>query len=895
EDGDGFIVAGEFTESEESSSDESLEDYRPQHRMDLGTPVALYDEILDDNYHVIDFFELATSRYADSVLTGEYVTSTGERKDIFVDMNLPISELVICETNVDAFISNCLRDIPVKTSNRMRLFLSPGYNTAMTRLDFGYYQFNNEKKPVKDYHHCLLMEMQGQALLQVHVIFPNMTELGLNLDSNSMALESELQKKFIDKLFLPACKAVLPESAYNRCGGSYAESVSRGLFNSIANTSVSSDSLAAVVEAMRHLVRENQSLAMFRHFRFVMSAFGFKAPFDGENYEEILPNMLAWNQLNPRKVQVDIGVNFFVRGAGPLAPLKLVTFLKEEFVTFAGELVGGDSTVSKPMDMALGRFGGLHGKNKSPGVGEASKVIFYNDIKAPFTMREPGFNGSVADEWSPAKTRSTVFHTDGHYMSKRKRYESRMSQYHSTQFTMRLEVRVAAGDVDVSLLANLQRKIRALNDMGAFVHVQNAAYFGYVSRILKATGRIIQSFESSLILENVSGLALAVYVMNSLFHPGNASSTCAKNYVGENRCPNNRLCFLPGAFSFVNDTISFNHTFDFTRMKKMFPGVKIVPTMTINGDRVLDELERMAADGEVDSDDLSIAHMQAVVATSGFVAPVRSLEFAPLVTFSGLACELVPLSSSVVLEDVCLFDSRNASTVEHADRARQIFYRFGLGPESAVRFLDIFFSELFCLAGEGFAGCGISNLAFGGDHSKLNPEIRSERDVIPRMSVVERLCFLLPLVSSSDSNVDWVKSLVAGRGVDSKWITFGSRSVWLGLSLNENIRHEDLQKFHGLLMVACLFVLEYVPICCCSKMFRPLTDCTMIVRKISWFSEPYSDLTPQLFSFLSSYAKNYKHTDSNFPRLPSSYLFSSTATATRPSRPIKRRKNGRVY
>ncbi|KAG2192721.1 hypothetical protein INT47_012058 [Mucor saturninus] len=72
--------------------------------------------------------------------------------------------------------------------------------------------------------------------------------------------------------------------------------------------------------------------------------------------------MLAWNQLNPQKVQVDIGVNFFVRGAGPLSPLKLVTFLKEEFVTFAGELVGGDSTVSKPIDMDLGRFGGFQGK-----------------------------------------------------------------------------------------------------------------------------------------------------------------------------------------------------------------------------------------------------------------------------------------------------------------------------------------------------------------------------------------------------------------------------------------------------------------------------------------------------------------------------------------------------
>ncbi|KAG2192719.1 hypothetical protein INT47_012056 [Mucor saturninus] len=144
----------------------------------------------------------------------------------------------------------------------MHLFLGPGYNTAMTRLDFNYYQFSNEKKHVKDYPHCLLLEMQGQAPLQVNVIFPNMTELGLNLDSDPMALEPELQRTFIDKLFLPACKAVLAEIAYNRCGGSYAESLSRGLFNFHANTSMSSEDLSAVVEAMLDLVRENQSLAM---------------------------------------------------------------------------------------------------------------------------------------------------------------------------------------------------------------------------------------------------------------------------------------------------------------------------------------------------------------------------------------------------------------------------------------------------------------------------------------------------------------------------------------------------------------------------------------------------------------------------------------------------------
>ncbi|KAI7890821.1 uncharacterized protein EV154DRAFT_481811 [Mucor mucedo] len=439
-----------------------------------------------------------------------------------------------------------------------------------------------------------------------------MTELGLNLDSDSMALQPSMQKLFVDKLFLPACKVVLPESVYNRCGGSYAESVSRGLFKSRANNSIPSNSLSAVVAIMRELVREDQSLAMFRHFRFKMTSFGFKAPFDGDNYSDILPNMLDWSRLSPNKVKVDVGVNFFVRGAGPLGPLKLVTFLKEEFVTFAGELVGGDTTVSKPMDMGLGRFRGLEGKNKSPGVGEASKVIFYNDIKAPFSMQEPGFNGSVADEWSPAKTRSTVSHTDGHYMSKRKRYQSRMSEHHSTQFTMRLEVRVVAGDVGFGLLASLEGKIRALYDMGAFVHVQNVAYFAYADHILRYTYQVITSNCDSLQLHDVSGLALAVFFMNSLFHPGNASSTCSKNFVKDYRCSQNRLCFLPGSFSFDNNRIKFNHSFDLTRMRKMFPGNKIIRTMTIDGDRVLDDLERMAAAEDVNPAEINSMHEMAL-------------------------------------------------------------------------------------------------------------------------------------------------------------------------------------------------------------------------------------------------------------------------------------------
>ncbi|KAI7887582.1 uncharacterized protein EV154DRAFT_554537 [Mucor mucedo] len=192
---------------------------------------------------------------------------------------------------------------------------------------------------------------------------------------------------------------------------------------------------------------------MFRHFRFVLSAFGFKAPLRRLTHTAILSNMIDWHQLAAVQTRVDIGLNFFAVSDDDNRPI--ISFLKEEFCSVAGELFGGEGTVSECQNMCLGRFGGMSGTNPAPGINEAWKVIMYNDIKIPFTRARPGFNGSVGEDWSPSKSRDTINHASGHWRQGINFYERCLNEHQETQFTSRLEVRVSAADVGDILVSKL--------------------------------------------------------------------------------------------------------------------------------------------------------------------------------------------------------------------------------------------------------------------------------------------------------------------------------------------------------------------------------------------------------------------------------------------------------
>ncbi|KAG2193096.1 hypothetical protein INT47_009227 [Mucor saturninus] len=279
--------------------------------------------------------------------------------ELIVDLNTePIEELEICGIDVDAFITHCLRNVPLLPDDRVRFHLSPPFSTGMTRLDYGTYEHNNTKMAVKNYHHTLLFTMEGQCHLDIHIVFPNMNELGVEMNNDATVLDSVYQAKFVNELFLPAVKVCKKRafSSYNRCGGSYEQSAARGVFNPLA-TFLQTEELPDIIELMRDMVREKESLAIFRHFRFVLSAFGFKAPLREVTYRSVLSKMIDWSNLSPVHVRVDIALNFFAVSAVENRPI--ISFLKEEFCSAAGKLFGGEGTTAESHGMCLGRFGGM--------------------------------------------------------------------------------------------------------------------------------------------------------------------------------------------------------------------------------------------------------------------------------------------------------------------------------------------------------------------------------------------------------------------------------------------------------------------------------------------------------------------------------------------------------
>ncbi|KAI7888066.1 uncharacterized protein EV154DRAFT_594652 [Mucor mucedo] len=709
--------------------------------------------------------------------------------------------------------------------------------------------------------------MDGQCHLEIHIIFPNVKELGVEMDSDASVLDSFHQAKFANELFLPAVNVSKDRapSAYNRCGSSYEQSAARGVHNALSLT-LWTEELSDIVDIMRDIVREKQSLAMFRHFRFVLSAFGFKTPLRRFSHTAILSNMIDWNQLAAVQTRVDIGVNFFAVSDDDKRPI--ISFLKEEFCSVTGELFGGNGTVSECQDMCLGRFGGMSGKNPAPAINEAWKMIMYNDVKIAFTRARQGFNGSVGEDWSPSKSRATINHATGHWRQGLNVYQHCLDEHQETQFTSRLEVRVIAADVGDILVRKLIVGLHRLQSNGAFIHFFVDEYLAYVRELLNLTSEMMVSLSRDVQLPAVSGFAFCVFLLNSLMHPADKRSTCCNNFVKTHRCKKNYLFFMSYHFVFDLNEWRFIDAFDSTRMADMFPGLSFVRTLVVDGDRLVNEIDRMAAANEINPENVHLAHDVALNNTVSYTVSLGPLTFAPCLRFSK-----TPLSRHRVLgtwltnQAIPMFDVGNADTVRYAEKTRQIFHRFGLGPESAVRFLEVFFEEYFSLVGGGHTGCNIENLSFGGDQSMFDPELRDALDLTVKMDFQRRVAFLLPYVEQEHRERAWVQSLVTDDRMDRSWRAFGSRSVFLELFLHADISSRSLKHLHCILLAASVYILEYVPMSCPTKMFRRTSSTTIATRKVSWFLEPMGDVSREIFQFLQDYAYDYKFEDPSFPRV----------------------------
>ncbi|KAG2192826.1 hypothetical protein INT47_005866 [Mucor saturninus] len=169
------------------------------------------------------------------------------------------------------------------------------------------------------------------------------------------------------------------------------------------------------------------------------------------------------------------------------------------------------------------------------------------------------------------------------------------------------------------------------------------------------------SLSHNVQLPAVSGFAFSVFFLNTLMHPADKGSTCCNNFVKTNRCKKNSLFFISNYFMFYDNEWRFIDAYDSIRIAAMFPGLSFVRTLVVDGDRLVNEEDGMAAAGEVDCDNVHFALEVAFNNTVSYTAFFGPLTFGPCLRFSAFPVGVVPVPGTW-LTNQC---QPNSSSLKH--------------------------------------------------------------------------------------------------------------------------------------------------------------------------------------------------------------------------------------
>ncbi|KAI7870893.1 uncharacterized protein EV154DRAFT_487736 [Mucor mucedo] len=531
--------------------------------------------------------------------------------------------------------------------------------------------------------------------------------------------------------------------------------------------------------------------------------------------------MVDWSLVDASKCLVDIGINFYAEAKfGNPA----ITLVKADNCDSLGNLFAGSSAKTKLMNMTLGTFAGIKAVNASPASRYASKVLIYNDIKYPFTLGNVGYNGSICGEWNAEEMRKKFRHYTGRHQRNLRWYNDRITEIKNNQFTTRLEVRVPATLATPDYYSELTSKLKSAVADDAFIHLDSRVYLEYVGLYMNAISELAEPCLGSVLLESLSGLNLAAYMLNSLMH---------------------LLCFIEDAFVLVGETIVFDHTFDMARMQKVFTDAKIVdiPAMDYIAAENDGNVAAFFGAGQGDSAANIASTIECMISNSDpnvhKLVSRRSTWFEfPAITFGPLRVyseyfigSLIPVEGAFFQRSLFLYDITRLSPVKN-----------------------------------GFDACGVETLGFTGDHTKLVASAVHLLSSFEPITIVERLSFLLPLPEKEKCQPAIVRAELGkwmkGKGVDLYWSRFGTRAWYLELFGNPLISYDHLAKFHSLLMVGSLFLCKWIPTSTKSKMYRKDRR-GLCARKASRFQEPIPNVNPLIFWSMEKEAINDRNETSS--------------------------------
>ncbi|KAI7897424.1 uncharacterized protein EV154DRAFT_489928 [Mucor mucedo] len=444
----------------------------------------------------------------------------------------------------------------------------------------------------------------------------------------------------------------------------------------------------------------------------------------------------------------------------------------------------------------------------------------------------------------------------GRHKSDLRWYRKRIEEYGERQFTTRLKVCVYATEVSDEFLDQLENRVRKFEQLDAFLHLSSSAYLEYIGCMLDVIDLLIACSLKNVMLQALSGICLLTYMLNSLMHPENQKKTDPKNYVKDNRCVKNRLCFLRGAFFASGHDAYFAHSFDLGRMKIAFPAVKIVENNLPGNVRVYPNLEKLPAGTPAEIVE-AVNNPNGLLQVYKRVKPQGSmfdLDTTGLVASFGDVFNPNTHPVDLVFRQYQAFryDVTNPLAVSSAFDAKQIISYHRFGTRAAAWFLVLFWKEYFQILGQDFEGCDIKTLKKGSRSQKIKIDPHDvASDYEPTASVSSRMQFLLPLVGKG--KVDTIDSYVRGPDNDPRWRSFGSRAFYLELFASKKIPYPELIYFHANLMVGCAYMLRYVPTATRTHFCRKVDGKILVRKSTAYYVFPTLNGRDDTYTFLWQY------------------------------------------
>ncbi|KAG2228598.1 hypothetical protein INT48_003071 [Thamnidium elegans] len=149
------------------------------------------------------------------------------------------------------------------------------------------------------------------------------------------------------------------------------------------------------------------------------------------------------------------------------------------------------------------------------------------------------------------------------------------------------------------------------------------------------------------------------------------------------------------------------------------------------------------------------------------------------------------------------------------EKTNNMFQRYGLGVESAGRFLEIFFEEYMALINNKFLKPEFHDKTLSFDcflyQATETPFVQVTKNCYQNLKLLpDRFNHMLPLVDSADfGNASVVKEKVINAG--GLWANFGCRAAYLQLYLNECLSPDHMTLFRLFFFLSINQLFEFVP------------------------------------------------------------------------------------